>query len=205
MKLKVCGLTQPDNLKQVLELKPDYVGFIFYKHSPRFVDSVLPYFSSATKKTGVFVNSTIDFISEKIQSHLLNAIQLHGEETPEFCSELKSQSVEIIKTFRLGRKVDFNTMKPYQEVCDYYLFDTKSKKYGGSGKQFDWSLLHQYPFEKPFFISGGIDVNHITEIKTLQTRNSFLYSVDINSKFEVIPGVKEVQKIAGFKALIDEL
>ncbi len=205
MKLKVCGLTKAENLKQILDLEPDYIGFIFFEKSPRFLDGFLPNFSTSTKKVGVFVNATIDFIAEKIQTYQLHAIQLHGDETLELCSQLKFKSVEIIKAFGLGSSIDYGFIELYQDVCDYFLFDTKTKQYGGSGKQFDWTLLHSYPLEKPFFISGGIDSKHLTEIKILKNQNSYLYCVDINSQFEIKPGLKDVQKIAQFKTLIDEL
>ncbi len=205
MKLKVCGLTQGENLKQIVNLKPDYIGYIFFEKSPRFLNHRLPSFSTSTKKTGVFVNATIDFIVEKIQTYQLNAIQLHGHETPEFCQQLKSQSLEIIKAFGLDSTMDYEIIEPYQDVCDYFLFDTKTKQYGGSGQTFDWSLLDLYPFKKLFFISGGIDANRLIEIKNLKDQNAYLYGVDINSQFEIKPGFKDVPKIAQFKTLIDEL
>ncbi len=205
MKLKVCGLKDPDNLKMVLGQNPDYIGYIFYEKSPRFIGNRKFNVPQGAKKTGVFVNANFEFIKNKIKSHSLDAVQLHGDESVDLCNGIRSQSVEIIKAFGIDTTLDIELMTTYLKSCDYFLFDTKSRKHGGTGKRFDWSILHFYPFEKPFFISGGIDSIHISEIKKLSAKNPFLHGVDINSKFEIEPGIKNITKIAEFKTLLHDL
>ncbi len=189
------------NINELLELKPDYVGFIFYKKSPRYVEQKPEVeFSANTKKVGVFVNASERVINEKRIHFGLDIIQLHGDESPELCFLLKQSGARVMKVFRVDEDFDFQQTRRYQDYCDYFLFDTQTKAFGGSGKKFDWSLLENYNNARPVFLSGGIgpeDVNDILEIKNLN-----LKAIDVNSKFEIRPAVKDISLLSDF---IDEL
>ena len=199
-KLKVCGMKYPDNIRQLIELKPDFIGFIFYNKSKRYVNNELEIkrlgILKSVKKVGVFVNSTIEEVQEKEKSFKLDFVQLHGDESPEFCLGLKKSGIKITKAFQVDEAFDFSLLKQYETVCDYYLFDTKTKLYGGSGEKFNWKILEKYDNQKPFFLSGGIDIDDVDEIKKLKNLN--IYAIDINSKFEINPGYKDIQKIKKF-------
>ncbi len=192
MKLKVCGLKFKENIIQVAALQPDYMGFIFYSQSKRFVgeDFQLPGISPEIKKVGVFVNATIEYINEKISKYKLDIIQLHGDETPDFCEELKPL-VKVMKAFGIEENFDFKVLELYKNSCDYFLFDTKTKEYGGSGKQFDWNILKNYNNVLPYFLSGGLDLENINNLLT--TSNIKLFAIDVNSKFEIEPGIKNIE------------
>lgn len=205
MKIKVCGMRETENIHRLVKLKPDYIGFIFYSKSPRFVFENTPNLPGDIKKTGVFVNSEIEFIKKTIIKHELKCIQLHGEETPEFCKLVKSLNVEVIKAINILDKYDFKELIPYQMFCNYFLFDTKGKKPGGNGYGFNWKILKDYNLDKPFFLSGGISTNHIQKIKKLVKTNLPVYAIDINSKFESKPGHKKIEIIREFKSKINEL
>ena len=141
MKLKVCGMKYQDNIEQVAALQPDYLGFIFYTKSARNFDAqTIPALPEAIKKTGVFVDADIDFIIDKIKAHDLKAVQLHGKESPEYCKQLSKQNIEIIKVFSIKDEFNFDVLTPYEDVCDYYLFDTKGKLPGGNG----YTLIGMY-------------------------------------------------------------
>ena len=205
MKIKVCGMRETENIHRLVKLKPDYIGFIFYSKSPRFVFENTPNLPGDIKKTGVFVNSEIEFIKKTIIKHELKCVQLHGEETPEFCKLVKSLNVEVIKAINILDKYDFKELIPYQMFCNYFLFDTKGKKPGGNGYGFNWKILKDYNLDKPFFLSGGISTNHIQKIKKLVKTNLPVYAIDINSKFESKPGHKKIETIREFKSKINEL
>ncbi|MDR6846010.1 phosphoribosylanthranilate isomerase [Flavobacterium granuli] len=193
MKLKICGMKYPDNMLEVGSLLPDYMGFIFWEKSARYFDGDMPELPKSIRKTGVFVNESISEIEEKVKKYDLQAIQLHGQETVEFCSELKIKfgiSIEIIKVFSADENFDFSVLKPYESVCDYFLFDTKGKLPGGNGTTFDWKILENYPSTKPFFLSGGIGVAELDSINEILKTDLPLYAIDINSKFEIEPGLK---------------
>ncbi|OQX98309.1 MAG: N-(5'-phosphoribosyl)anthranilate isomerase [Bacteroidetes bacterium 4572_117] len=199
-KLKICGMKYPDNIRQLINLKPDFIGFIFYDKSKRFIDNNLNIsninISKSINKVGVFVNSSINYINKKIIDYKLDFIQLHGNESPQFCKKLQKTSVNIIKAFQIDEDFDFSKLKQYETACNYYLFDTKTKLYGGSGKKFNWKVLEKYDNKKPFFLSGGIDIDDVNEIKKLKNLN--IYAIDINSKFEIKAGVKDIEKIRTF-------
>ena len=201
LRLKICGMKHQDNIKQVAALQPDYLGFIFYEKSARHFDTVIPELPKSIKKTGVFVNASLKFIIEKIKTHNLQAIQLHGEESPEYCKELQSKKVEVIKVFSIKDEFDFSILKPYEGIVDYFLFDTKGKLPGGNGYIFDWTILNNYPSTTPFFLSGGIGLNQIDSILSfLQGQESkYCYALDVNSKFEIEPGLKNIEEIKAFK------
>jgi phosphoribosylanthranilate isomerase len=209
MKLKVCGMKYQDNINQVAELQPDYLGFIFYDGSSRFFDSIMPQLSKKISKVGVFVNASIQNIIEIIEKYDLQAVQLHGEESPAFCEELKKQlnidrsknTIEIIKVFSIKDEFNFNILRPYEEVCDYFLFDTKGKLPGGNGYTFDWKVLKDYPSVKPFFLSGGLGIDEIDNIKLFlkSPESKYCYALDINSRFEKEPGLKDIALLKEFK------
>ena len=169
MKLKVCGMKYQDNIIQVAALQPDYLGFIFYEKSARNFDAVsIPNISESIKKTGVFVDADINFVKEKINTHKLKAVQLHGKESPEYCKQLHEENVEIFKVFSIKNEFDFGVLEPYNGIVNYFLFDTKGKLPGGDGYVFDWTILNNYPSTTPFFLSGGIGLNEIDDIKKFQ-------------------------------------
>jgi phosphoribosylanthranilate isomerase len=200
------------NITQLSELKPDYVGFIFYPHSKRYVGNpdidLLSSISQSIKKTGVFVNEAMDKIADEVIKYNLDAVQLHGSESGEFCRSFRKylqnmqteKHVEIIKAFGLSEEFDFHTLADYEDFVDYFLFDTKTSTYGGSGLTFDWDILKQYHGSKPYFLSGGISEESIINIKGLV--DARLYGVDLNSRFEIEPGIKDIDKLRSvFKLL----
>ncbi len=202
MNFKVCGLKDPENIKQVAELKPDYMGFIFYPESKRFVGEgfVMPVISTNIKKVGVFVNASASYIIDKIDEYKLDLIQLHGDEKPDFC-EVFNHLIPVIKAFGLDESFDLKKLESYKECCTYFLFDTKTKEYGGSGKQFDWTLLEGYDNSTPFFLSGGIGLEEIDElqIEKLKIGRLEIHCIDVNSKFETITGIKDIKKLEKIK------
>ena len=205
MKIKVCGMLKNQNVEKLVKLKPDYVGFIFYINSPRFAGKNTPALPDGIKKTGVFVNSQVEFIKKTIKKHSLQSVQLHGDETPDFCSLIKSLGVEVIKAINIIDNYDFKKLLPYQKFCNYFLFDTKGKLPGGNGYAFDWEILKDYTLNTPFFLSGGIGPEHVSKIKKLLKTNLPIYAIDINSKFETKPGFKKIEIIEDFKNKINGL
>lgn len=201
-KLKICGLRQTENINALLPLQPDYMGFIFYEKSKRYAEGVLkPRFTKSNTskppiKTGVFVNEEIKKIKTIVEKYELRAVQLHGDESVGFCEEMKQENVEIIKVFSVNDNFDFNQTKKYEPVCDLFLFDTKGKERGGNGVAFNWEVLKKYNGEKPFFLSGGIGPDDAMEIKKIN--HPKLYGVDINSCFEIEPGLKDVGAVEVF-------
>ena len=204
MNIKVCGITQLKQLQQLEALNVDFAGLIFYKESPRYVGDKLSKkeIKSADfdlKKVGVFVNPEMIDVLDAIDEYGLDVVQLHGDETPEMCDDLSSE-VEVIKAFRIkDDDTDIDAMvKAYDNVCDYYLFDKASDySIGGTGKQFDWGILKKSKIEKPFFLSGGIGPDDAAKIKSF--RHPDFFGVDINSRFEKEPGVKDLGLVLGFK------
>jgi len=190
-----------NNIIKVAALQPDYLGFIFYKKSVRHFNSTIPHLPKSIKKVGVFVDAKLDNVFKKIQTHNLQAIQLHGNETPEYCSAIKIKNVEVIKVFSIQNPFNFDVLKPYESACDYYLFDSKGELPGGNGFTFDWSVLNNYPSTKPFFLSGGIGLNEIEKIKEFQQSkvSKYCFAIDVNSKFEIKPGLKDIEKLYEFK------
>lgn len=202
MKLKICGMKYPDNILEVSKLLPDYMGFIFWEKSSRFFDSEIPNLPKSIQKVGVFVNETLEEIISKIKKYDLNLIQLHGNESVAFCESLKEEKVKIIKVFSVNDDFDFSILEPFETVCDYFLFDTKGKLPGGNGIVFDWKVLEKYPSTKPFFLSGGIGIDEIQSIQELLKTNLPIHAIDINSKFEIEPGLKNIQLLKDFKTHI---
>ncbi len=193
MKLKVCGMKHSQNITEIESLFPDLMGFIFYEKSKRFFNLPEINLNNKVKRVGVFVNENIQEIKNKIKKYKLDYVQLHGEENVNFCHSLQPFA-KIIKVFKIDYNFNFKKTEEFEEVCDYFLFDTKSQLHGGSGKKFDWDLLKNYNCKKDFFLSGGIDISDIEEIKKIV--NSYpIAGIDINSKFELDNLEKDKEKI----------
>lgn len=205
MRLKVCGMRELENISALSELDPNYIGFIFWSESSRFVDKKTPPLDKKIIKTGVFVDATFDYILAKIKDHQLDAVQLHGQESCSYCKVIKDYGLKVIKSFSIKNTFDFNTLEDYENSCDYYLFDTKGKLPGGNGFAFDWKILNEYPSQKPFFLSGGIGIDNLNEIKKLVKTKLPIHAIDVNSKFETAPGNKNIELLKKFKKEIDEL
>ena len=202
LKIKVCGLLDKDNLKAVLDLSPDFIGFNFYQDSKRYCKfKSLPDFDyRETKICGVFVNSTSQFIKEQVDRFNLSFVQLHGSETPSYIKALKDSipDSKIIKVFGIEESNDLNNLKDWEQVADYYLFDKKSVSFGGSGKKFNWDLLRDVSSSKELFLAGGVGPEDTKAIQNLSSVVPKLYAVDINSLFEDSSGLKQVEKIEKF-------
>lgn len=206
MIIKVCGMRYGENIKDVEALGVDWMGFIFFKDSPRHIDTIPSYLPSKGKRVGVFVNASISDITKKIQSFSLDMVQLHGNESPEFCHQLKVEAnhyrhIELIKMFPIATPNDFETVNCYSRDIDYALFETKTKAknksyYGGSGKSFDWHILSFYKGKTPFLLTGGIGPDDAERIYTLD--NPLFVGIDLNSRFEEKPGLKNVQSLQYF-------
>lgn len=200
LKVKICGMKDPDNIRLAAQLKPDYLGFIFYPGSPRhFTGTVDPFddiIPRGIEKVGVFVNEPPDSVLRKAEVYHLDMIQLHGNETPEYCSYLKDRGIPLIKAIRINTEQDFNDLELFENRCDYFLFDTGGRKFGGTGEKFDWELLRYYRGHHSFFLSGGIGPEDAMIIKKLDFNG--LFAIDINSRFEISPGLKDVPLIETF-------
>ena len=194
MIIKVCGLKFEQNLIDVASLDIDMVGYNFYEPSPRYVQNTLPIIPSKIKKVGVFVNASESNILQKVRDYRLDYVQLHGDESPEFCKKIK-EIIPFIKVFRIDDHFNANHMKEF-EFCNYFLFDTATKQFGGSGKKFDWSLLKELDIKVPFLISSGIGPDDLDDI--LKFRHPTFKGIDINSKFELSAGLKDVGKVKNF-------
>lgn len=196
MKLKVCGMREAENIRELMGLNPDFIGMIFYAKSPRFVSDP-PQVTISAKKVGVFVDAYTDYILEKVAKFQLDLVQLHGEEPVAQVMALKGLGLSVIKVFSVNDQLPLEEMKPYLPYVDYFLFDTKTPGYGGSGQKFDWGILGGYDLDKPFFLSGGVALEDIEVIKTLKIDQ--LYAIDVNSRFEISAGVKDIAKISLLK------
>ncbi|HEU5145241.1 MAG TPA: phosphoribosylanthranilate isomerase [Chryseosolibacter sp.] len=202
--MKVCGMRDPGNIADVSRLHPDFLGFIFYAPSPRYVgdDFKMPPFPSTIRRVGVFVNETNAVILQKVKEHQLDFVQLHGGESVQQCRELKTSGVGVIKVFSVDDETDFSITQSYRDAVDYFLFDTKGKLYGGNAVRFNWEVLSRYDQSVPFFLSGGITPDHVTEINDLEKLN--LVAIDVNSGVEVRPGWKDPQRIEEIKAKLND-
>ncbi|UBZ11076.1 phosphoribosylanthranilate isomerase [Leeuwenhoekiella palythoae] len=192
------------NTLDVAQLKPDYLGFIFFEKSKRNYDqAAIETLPEGIKKVGVFVDASIEFALDKIQQFQFDVIQLHGSETPEYCKALQTDiNVELWKVFSIKDHFDFSVLEAYEAVVDKFLFDTKGKEKGGNGYTFDWSVLNEYPSQKPFMLSGGIGLDEIPAVNELKKTTLPLAGIDVNSKFEDEPGLKNIDLL---KSLIKEL
>ncbi len=208
VKLKVCGMKYAENIQDISTLEPDYLGFIFWEKSARnFHLTEIPMLDVSIKKVGVFVNPTLEEIQEKITNFQLGAVQLHGKESVAFCKSLKELDIEIIKAFSIDNDFNFDQLKTYENVVDYFLFDTKGKLPGGNGTTFDWQVLKNYKLQKPFFLSGGIGLTEITKTKEFldSDLSKYCYAIDVNSRFELEPGLKNKMELEKFKKSLYEI
>lgn len=187
----------PGNIKAIADLGPDYMGFIFYGKSPRYVGGLpageLAALPASIIKTGVFVNEGIETVKQLINEYKLSAVQLHGTESPEYCAGLRKQ-VTVLKAFGVDESFDFELLENYVDSVDYFLFDTKTAAHGGSGQVFDWAVLDKYKIQVPFFLSGGLSAENLAEVK--QLKHLAFYGVDLNSRFEIEPGLKDEAKLS---------
>ncbi len=201
MKIKICGIKYRDNLQEIIRLKPDFLGFNFYPISPRFVDNnltpgdlaVIP---RSIRKVGIFVNQDEYEVSGIKWKYGLDYVQLHGNESTEMCRELNSTGIKVIKSFGISEEFDFNKLTRYIPCCDYFIFDTPSSRFGGTGFRFNWDLLNKYDLGHPFLLSGGIGPEDAERIRNLSFLS--LAGVDINSRFESEPGRKDIQVLKNF-------
>ena len=200
LRIKVCGMKFAENRKQVEKLGVDFLGFIFYEPSKRFIgdNPEMELFNSKTKKVGVFVNENVFEILGLAKNLGFEYVQLHGKENPKTCQILKSQGLKIIKAFSVNEKFKFTETKPFEKAADYFLFDTKTDIPGGSGEKFNWQILEKYKGHTPFFLSGGISLEDAKSIKEIN--HPKLTGVDLNSGFEDEPGLKNIEKLNAFIA-----
>ena len=205
MQIKICGLLEPENIREIAALQPDYMGFIFYPNSPRFAKnldvSLLNALPASIKKVGVFVNENLENILTYIQKYDLDAVQLHGADNKRLCREIKEEAkTMVIKVFPIMASYNLKVTKEYEDTADLFLFDTKTDLYGGSGQKFNWNILHDYHGEKDFLLSGGISADDVKAIRKIQ--HPKMIGVDLNSKFEIRPGLKNAALLRQF---IEEL
>ncbi|MCE7055698.1 phosphoribosylanthranilate isomerase [Algoriphagus sp. AGSA1] len=203
MQIKVCGMRDPENIRALENVvQPDWMGLIFYAKSPRFVPSIkaVEIADASLPKVGVFVNESIANVLDKIDRFDLSAVQLHGSESPEFVRELKLRTnKKLWKVVSVGDSINWNELKEYVGLVEYFLFDTATKSHGGSGEQFNWQILKSYPFEVPFILSGGIDGDSAEALIRFAEDAPQLKGIDLNSKFEDAPGVKNIERLKSFK------
>ena len=205
MQIKICGLRDPENIREIAALQPDFMGFIFYPNSPRFASQLdagsLTSLPTSIKKTGVFVNENLENILTAISKYNLDAVQLHGADNKKLCRKIRQEAkTMVIKVFPIMDASNFRVTGDYEDVADYFLFDTKTDLYGGSGQKFNWNILQEYTGNKSFLLSGGIGADDVKAIRAIE--HPLLAGVDLNSKFELKPGLKNV---ALLKQFIDEL
>ena len=205
MKIKVCGNTLPQQVTALDELGVTFAGFIFYPKSPRYMgQKITPEKMRQIKgkiiKVGVFVNPTYEELMKIVEDYRLDMVQLHGDESPKFCDKI-ADYISVIKAFRMSDNDSIHHMtQPYASICDFFMFDTLGAGYGGTGKKFDWEVLQKSPPVKPYFLSGGIELNDETKLEQFVTTPAAekLFAIDINTKFEIGPGVKDLNSIKKF-------
>jgi phosphoribosylanthranilate isomerase len=208
VKLKICGMKETENITEISALQPDYLGFIFWEKSKRNMTlDVIPELPETIKKVGVFVDASIQEIAAKINQYQLDVIQLHGNESVIFCRNVKKLGVEVIKVFSMNSNFNFSLVKEYVLAVDYFLFDTKGKLPGGNGVTFDWKILENYHCDTPYFLSGGIGTTEIDGLKEFLKSPAAkkCYAIDVNSRFEKKPGIKNKIKLQKFKKLLYEI
>lgn len=204
MELKVCGMRESENIRSLIsEVNPDWMGLIFYSKSPRYVsdEKAAEFKRQSVKKVGVFVNESEAEILRKVDQFGLSAVQLHGKESVEFVKDISEKTdVELWKVVSVGDEIDWKSLEGYLPFVSKFLFDTATAAHGGSGKRFDWKVLETYPFDKGFLLSGGLDEESAEEVLALRQQIPQLQGVDLNSKFEDAPGVKNIEKLKNFKS-----
>ena len=198
-KVKVCGITEEKNYFDLSKYPIDYYGFIFYKKSPRYILNNPDHFfiKNIKNKVAVFVNEDINTVIRILEKYNFSYIQLHGNENFDYCMKLKNKGIKIIKSYLLNKDDGIIDKNLINSLSDLFLFDYKSQKHGGSGKSFDWNLLNNIKIDKPFFLSGGISLDNINNINNINNKK-FLYGLDLNSKFEDSPGIKDISLIDKF-------
>lgn len=195
--IKVCGMREADNIREVEDIHGvDMLGFIFYSKSPRFVNVIPDYLPEKAHRVGVFVNEDKQVVTTLANRFGLNYIQLHGNESPDYCRSLSNCGLKIIKAFSIAQPNDLNNVREYEDICDLFVFDTKCEGYGGSGNQFDWDILHSYQGNVPFLLSGGIDSDSAKGLK--EFTHPRLKGYDLNSRFELKPALKDPERIRKF-------
>lgn len=199
LKIKVCGMRISHNILALAELQPDFMGFIFYPKSARYTGDILEKeilksLPRSIQKTGVFVNESLEKVIDISKAYGLNFVQLHGDETVDFCEKLKEEGLKIIKVFSVDNSFDFSETIHFQSIVDYFLFDTKAEGgYGGHGKAFDWSILDNYEGDTPFLLAGGISLENLEELDKIKNKN--FVGIDVNSKFELSPANKDIRAL----------
>jgi phosphoribosylanthranilate isomerase len=210
MIIKTCGLRVPDNIAAIAKLPIDWLGFIAFPKSSRYVgrgeSELTRYLAGADlpqERVGVFVNANNKEISAAVRELGLTMLQLHGEESPASCGELQQflqeeegRALPLIKAFRVGPDFDFEYTRAYAPYCAYFLFDTKGQTHGGIGHKFDWEVLSNYRGDTPFLLSGGIGPEDAEAVLAVQ--HPQLAGIDLNSKFEIAPALKHTQQLDYF-------
>lgn len=204
MRVKVCGMMQPEQVAELENIGATFAGFIFYPKSPRYIFKQMSILQlkkiKNINKVGVFVNATVEEVLHMVDDCGLHMVQLHGDESPRYCERI-ADYISVVKAFRLSDNDSIDWMiRPYMDVCDMFMFDTMGAGYGGTGKKFDWNQLKNVTVGKPFFLSGGIQPDDVNSLKAFEKDpvSKALFAVDINSKFEISPGVKDMNKIKTF-------
>lgn len=194
--IKVCGMQEGENIRELETMGIDLIGFIFYPKSPRYIYEMPGYMPVHAKRVGVFVNESRQTVGMFADRFGLNFIQLHGHESPEFCRSLQADGFKLIKAFSIACPKDLQPVHNYENLCEYFLFDTKCEQYGGSGNQFDWNILHTYTGGTPFLLSGGINLYSAKALR--EFHHPHLAGYDLNSRFETKPGKKDTERIRQF-------
>jgi phosphoribosylanthranilate isomerase len=207
LKVKVCGMMYPGNVRSIADLHPDYLGFIFYPLSSRYVGKALTVgmqevIPETCRKVGVFVDMPATNVISHVQDNALDLVQLHGNETPQEAETIAKARIPAIKAFGLHADFDFSILKPFASLVYAFLFDTRHTKHGGSGEKFNWKLLEKYTLNVPFFLSGGLGPDDAEAI--LKIKHDLLFALDINSRFEHSPGLKDPRLVAGFISKIKD-
>lgn len=204
MRVKVCGMTQPEQVEELAGMGVSFAGFIFYPKSPRYVFKHMTTTQirkqNNINKVGVFVNAPIEEVLHMVDECRLHLVQLHGDENPKYCEKI-ADYVSVVKAFRLSDNDSVEWMiRPYMDCCDMFMFDTMGAGYGGTGKKFDWSVLKDSIIGKPFFLSGGIEPGDVANLREFEQEPAAkaLFAIDINSKFETNPGFKDMKLVREF-------
>jgi phosphoribosylanthranilate isomerase len=196
MIIKVCGMREADNIRATEQLGVDWLGFIFWPNSSRYVATLPAYLPSAAKRVGVFVDASIEDVTNKANDYQLDIIQLHGHESREYVSEIRNRGLAVMKAISISNRDDIATSKVYEGIANYFLFDTKCKTVGGSGEHFDWSVLNAYDGSTPFLLSGGIGPDDVERVRNFCHPECI--GIDLNSRFEISPALKDINKLKQF-------